>query len=171
MTSRTTHMAWLGTGAICALASAVLHLLLVPSHLTEMPYIGVLFLIGGVALLAVAAGLLGRQRPLGAWLIGAVISIGMIVGFLLSRTVGLPGYRETGWEPPYGILCLLSEVVFVLAFLAWLKAGGAGGASGGGTGNLRDRQSRERTGAYCVQKPPRREAHGDLQASDPRQAS
>ncbi|MFE7105519.1 hypothetical protein ACFU98_11185 [Streptomyces sp. NPDC057575] len=166
MTSRTTHVALLGTGAICALASAVLHLLLVPSHLTEMPYIGVLFLIGGVVLLAVAAGLLGRQRPLGAWLIGTAVSIGMIVGFLLSRTVGLPGYHETGWEPPYGILCLVSEVVFVLAFLAWLKAGGAGG----GTENPRYRQSHESPGTYSVQKPLRREAHGDLQASDPRQA-
>ncbi|MET9658347.1 hypothetical protein [Streptomyces sp. NPDC006510] len=125
MTSRTTLMALRGTGAICALASAVLHLLLVPSHLTEMPYIGVLFLIGCVVLLAVAAGLALQQRPLGAWLIGAATSIGMIAGFLLSRTVGLPGYRETDWEPPYGILCLIAEVAFVLAFVAWLKESGA----------------------------------------------
>ncbi|MFJ7197637.1 MULTISPECIES: hypothetical protein [unclassified Streptomyces] len=130
-----------------------------------MPYIGVLFLIGGVVLLAVAAGLALRQRPLGAWLIGAVTSIGMIAGFLLSRTVGLPGYREAGWEPPYGILCLIAEAVFVLAFLAWLKADGADDV----TGISRYRQSDERPAAYPVQKPLRREAHGDLQESDPRQ--
>jgi hypothetical protein len=125
MTSRTTHPALRGTGAICALASAVLHLLLVPSHLAEMPYIGVLFLIGSVVLLAVATGLAVLRRPLGAWLLGAATNIGMIVGFLLSRTVGLPGYHETDWEPPYGVLSLITEVAFVLAFLAWLKKSGA----------------------------------------------
>ncbi|GGV77218.1 hypothetical protein GCM10015535_09980 [Streptomyces gelaticus] len=157
-------MALRGTGAVCALASAVLHLMLVPSHLTEMPYIGVLFLIGSVVLLAVAAGLLLHQRPFGAWLIGAVTSIGMIAGFLLSRTVGLPDYRETSWEPPYGVLCLIAEVVFVLAFLAWLRADG----TDEGTGISRERQSNKRPDTYSVQKPLRREAHGDLQASDPR---
>jgi hypothetical protein len=50
----------------------------------------------------------------------------MIVGFFLSRTVGLPGYREESWEPPYGILCLLVEGVFLLAFLAWLKKSNTG---------------------------------------------
>ncbi|MGW2176551.1 hypothetical protein ACWCXX_00375 [Streptomyces sp. NPDC001732] len=126
MTSRTStaHLALRGTGAVCALASAVLHLMLVPSHLAEKPYIGVLFLIGGVVLLAVAAGLVLRQRPFAAWLVGAATSIGMIAGFLLSRTVGLPGYRETDWEPPYGVLCLIAEAVFVLVFVTWLKENG-----------------------------------------------
>ncbi|MEV5877329.1 hypothetical protein AB0L75_24465 [Streptomyces sp. NPDC052101] len=54
-----------------------------------------------------------------AWLSGVLVSLGMIVGFLLSRTVGLPeGYRETSWELPYGPLSLIVEGVFVLAFLA-----------------------------------------------------
>ncbi|MFI6061018.1 hypothetical protein [Streptomyces sp. NPDC051286] len=125
MTSRTTHLALRGTAASCALANAVIHLSLVPSHLTEMPYIGILFLVGSVVMLGVAAGLVLQRQPLGVWLIGAATSVGMIIGFLLSRTVGLPDYREAGWEPPYGALSLVVEGIFVLTFLAWFKEGGA----------------------------------------------
>ncbi|MFG2561342.1 hypothetical protein [Streptomyces sp. NPDC048496] len=126
MTSRTIHFALRGTAAFCALANAVIHLSLVPSHLAEMPYIGILFLVGSVVMLCVASGLVLQRQPVGVWLIGAAASIGMIIGFLLSRTVGLPDYREAGWEPPYGVLSLVVEGIFVLTFLAWLKEGGAG---------------------------------------------
>jgi hypothetical protein len=126
MTSRTTHLALRGTAASCALANALIHLSLVPSHLTEKTYIGILFLVGSLVMLGVAAGLVLQRRPLGVWLIGATTSIGMIIGFLLSRTVGLPDYHEAGWEPPYGVLSLVVEGFFVLTFLAWLKEGGAG---------------------------------------------
>lgn len=91
-----------------------------------MPYIGILFLVGSVVMLAVAAALVLQRQPFGAWLIGAITSIGMIVGFLLSRTVGLPDYREAGWEPPYGVLSLVVEGIFVLTFLAWLRENDAG---------------------------------------------
>lgn len=54
----------------------------------------------------------------------------MIVGFVLSRTVGLPaGYDEAGWEPPYGPLSLIVEGLFVFAFLAWLGDRAAHGAT------------------------------------------
>ncbi|MFF7981955.1 hypothetical protein ACFZDK_22975 [Streptomyces sp. NPDC007901] len=110
-----------GLGVCCALGNVVLHGLLVPDHLEEKFYIGVLFAVGSVVMLVVAAALVALKRPMAAWLTGAVVSLGMIVGFLLSRTVGLPyGYYEPGWEPPYGPLSLIVEGLFVLAFLAWL---------------------------------------------------
>ncbi|GHE55329.1 hypothetical protein GCM10014715_05180 [Streptomyces spiralis] len=107
-----------GTAACCAVGNAVLHTLMVPDHLEEKFYIGVLFVVGSAIMLAVAAGLVFMKRPAAAWLIGALVSLGMIVGFALSRTVGLPyGYHEDGWEAPYGPLSLLVEGLFVLAFL------------------------------------------------------
>ena len=110
-----------GVGACCAVGNAVLHALLVPDHLEEMFYIGLLFAVGSVVMLAVALGLAALRRPLAVWLAGTLVSLGMIAGFLLSRTVGLPnGYYEPGWEAPYGPLSLLVEGIFVLAFLAWL---------------------------------------------------
>ncbi|MEU9112231.1 hypothetical protein AB0D04_10640 [Streptomyces sp. NPDC048483] len=107
-----------GAAALCALLSAVVHLLLVPEHLQEVTYIGVLFLVGSIALLLAAAGL-ARRNPVPAWVLGTLINAGMILGFALSRTVGLPDYQEQGWDPPYGILSVVSEVAFIAAFAAW----------------------------------------------------
>ncbi|MFE7995457.1 hypothetical protein [Streptomyces shenzhenensis] len=110
-------------GACCAVGNAVLHGLLVPDHLEEKFYIGVLFALGSAVMLGVAAALVTLRRPTVAWLAGALVSFGMIVGFLLSRTVGLPaGYYEADWDPPYGLLSLIVEGVFILACLAWLGA-------------------------------------------------
>lgn len=108
-------------GACCAVGNTVLHSLLIPDHLEEKFYVGVLFAVGSAVMIVVAVALVIMKRPFVAWLTGALVSLGMIVGFLLSRTVGLPdGYYEPGWEPPYGPLSLLIEGLFVLAFLAWL---------------------------------------------------
>lgn len=118
--SHAAEVTWKGVAVSCALANAVLHTLLIPDHLEEMFYVGLLFAVGSALMLVVAAALVVRERPLAAWLSGVLISLGMIVGFVLSRTVGLPGgYYEPGWEAPYGPLCLLAEGLFVVAFLAW----------------------------------------------------
>ncbi|MGW0205785.1 hypothetical protein ACWDZ8_08130 [Streptomyces sp. NPDC003233] len=110
-----------GLGACCAIGNVVLHTVLIPDHLEEKFYVGVLFAVGAVVMLFVAAGLVALARPMIAWLTGALVSLGMIAGFLLSRTVGLPeGYHETSWDPPYGPLSLIVEGLFLLAFLAWL---------------------------------------------------
>ncbi|MGW5284663.1 hypothetical protein ACWERI_35370 [Streptomyces collinus] len=110
-----------GVGVCCAIGNVVLHGLLVPDHLEEKFYIGVLFALGSAVMLVVAVALVIMKRPMVAWLTGAAVSLGMIVCFLLSRTVGLPyGYYESGWEPPYGPLSLIVEGLFVIAFLAWL---------------------------------------------------
>ncbi|MEU5539680.1 hypothetical protein [Streptomyces sp. NPDC020362] len=124
-----THAAeviWTGVAVSCAVANAALHTLLVPDHLEEMFYIGLLFAAGSAVMLVVAVALVALRRPVAAWLTGVLVSLGMIVGFALSRTVGLPGgYYEDGWEAPYGPLSLLVEALFVVAFLAWFSYGTA----------------------------------------------
>ncbi|MGI5138246.1 MULTISPECIES: hypothetical protein [unclassified Streptomyces] len=132
-----------GLGVCCAVGNTVLHTLLVPDHLKEKFYIGVLFAVGSVVMLVVAVGLVTLKRSLAAWLVGALVSLGMITGFALSRTVGLPGgYYEPGWEPPYGALSLIVEGIFVLAFLAWL---GEGTAVGTAEPKIRNKAIRERS--------------------------
>ncbi|WP_189307609.1 hypothetical protein [Streptomyces albospinus] len=98
------------------------HLLIVPEHLKEVPYMGMLFVVGSIALLLAAAGL-ARRNPVPAWLLGTLVSGGMVLGFALSRTVGLPDYKEDGWDPPYGMLSIVTEVGFIVAFAAWCRAG------------------------------------------------
>ena len=118
-----------GLGATCAVGNVVLHGLLVPDHLEEKFYIGFLFALGSGVMLVVAVALVTVKRPKIAWLTGALVSLGMIIGFLLSRTVGLPdGYYESGWEPPYGPLSLIVEGLFILALLAWLRGKPTAGA-------------------------------------------
>jgi hypothetical protein len=97
-------------------ATGALHLVLAPEYLQEKAYIGVLFILGGLAALAVAARLWYRDdRP--AWALGALTAAGMAAGFILSRSVGLPGFHESDWELS-GVLSVLLEAGF-LGTLAW----------------------------------------------------
>jgi hypothetical protein len=104
-------------------ATGLLHLLLAPEYLDEKAYIGVLFIAGGLAALAIAARL-WNTHDRRAWGLGALIALGMAAGFILSRSVGLPGFHETDWELS-GIVSVLLELGFVGAF-AWHAQTSAG---------------------------------------------
>ena len=95
-------------GVAAALAATgVLHLALAPEYLSEQLYVGILFIGGGLASIALASVIWLRDeaRALAA---GAVLAAAMAVGFVLSRTVGLPGLHESEWEAS-GLLSLLLE--------------------------------------------------------------
>jgi hypothetical protein len=104
----------------------VIHLVLTPMHLTEEPYVGVLFVVGN-ALLLVAMALLfsGHHQPAG-WLLGVAVCLGELVGFVLSRTVGLPMHYHGTWaaepEDYLGLASLLCEIVFLTVAVARLRA-------------------------------------------------
>jgi len=89
----------------------LIHLILAPEYFSEQAYIGVLFVLGAIALGAFALRL-WRGDDVPAWLLGALTMAGMGVGFVLSRTVGLPGFHEGEWELS-GLICLLLEAGFV----------------------------------------------------------
>ena len=90
----------------------VIHLVLAPEYFQEQAYVGVLFVLGGIALAAVAVRLWMRDEA-PAWLVGALLMAGMGIGFVLSRTIGLPGFKESEWELS-GVICLLLEAGFVM---------------------------------------------------------
>jgi hypothetical protein len=67
--------------------------------------IGALILCGGPEWLTVVAGLL---------------ALGALVAFALSRTVGIAGFVEIGWDPaPHALSSVVAEVVTVLACGGW----------------------------------------------------
>ena len=108
----------LTTRRVAAVALAlvgVIHLVLSPEYLSDETYIGVLFVAGGAASLAVAARLWFGSDGF-AWALGAIVAAGMFVGFVLSRTTGLPGFKESEWELS-GIVSLILEAVFIGAAL------------------------------------------------------
>jgi hypothetical protein len=102
---------------IAALVIAVvgaIHLALAPEQLDSKTYVGILFILAGIGSAFVAARLwtVGGQF---AWILGAAICVGTFAGFVLSRTVGLPGFKETDWEV-WGIASLAVEGLFLVLF-------------------------------------------------------
>ena len=58
-----------------------------------------------------------RGRSWG-WSLGALVSLGAFLGYVISRTIGLPGLAvEEEWLEPLGLLSLLVEALFVGLFL------------------------------------------------------
>jgi hypothetical protein len=104
-------------GAIVGL----IHLILAPEYFSEKAYIGVLFVLGAIVLCAFALRL-WRGDDVPSWLLGALTMAGMGIGFVLSRTVGLPGFHESEWELS-GVICLLLEAGFVVAAARALAPG------------------------------------------------
>ena len=102
-------------------AVGVIHLVLSPEYLSEEAYIGLLFIAGGLLLCALAVAL-WRADNVPSWFLGALTMAGMGIGFVLSRTTGLPGFHESEWELS-GIVALVLEAGFVAAALPALRPG------------------------------------------------
>ena len=115
---KTSNVPRIGAGALAA--TGLLHLILTPEYLEEQAYIGVLFIAGGIAALILAA-VIWRQDDPRAWGAAAMIAAGMGIGFILSRTTGLPGFHEGEWELS-GIVSLLLEGTVIAAAIGALRA-------------------------------------------------
>jgi hypothetical protein len=114
----TSTVARVGLAALAA--TGVLHLILAPEYLEEEAYIGVLFIAGGIAALGLAVSLWRRPEPR-SWAIAALLAAGMAVGFVLSRTIGLPGFHESEWELS-GLISLALEGLVIAAALDAIRA-------------------------------------------------
>jgi hypothetical protein len=101
--------------AVVGLAGvAVIHLLDSIGKFHETPYMGWLYI--GLMLGCIATGaalIAGHFRE--AWLATAVLPLGAIVGFVLTRTTGLPqAHGDVGnWTEPLGLAALFTEGVLV----------------------------------------------------------
>jgi hypothetical protein len=93
--------------------AALIHLVLIPEYFEEKAYIGVLFAVSVPPSLWLAA-VLWRHHDARAWIGGAVLALGMAGAFVVSRTVGLPGFDESGEWEPLGLASLVVEVTFAL---------------------------------------------------------
>jgi len=107
---------WPAIGLIGAVA--LIHLIDAPEYYGEVPYIGILFVVSAVAAIVAAVGIVRNQRW--GWQLGAAVSAGTAVGYVLSRTVGIPMFRENDlahFLEPIGIASLVVEVAFLV--VAW----------------------------------------------------
>jgi hypothetical protein len=119
-----------GAGISLIVIVGLIHLINSPEDLEEGSYTGLLYLANFVGALTAAIGIY-RGRSWG-WSLGALVSVGAFAGYVVSRTVGLPGLPvETEWLEPLGVLSLIVEVLFVGLYLTvFIRPPGDSGADG-----------------------------------------
>lgn len=111
-----------GIGLI--LATGLLHLVEAPEYYEEVKYIGILFVASMIGAAAAAYGI--RRDDRRGWLLGLAVAGGPFVAYVLSRTVGLPAFREASWSEalePMGVLSLIVEGAFVALALPLVNRG------------------------------------------------
>jgi hypothetical protein len=97
------------------LGIALIHLLDAVSQVHEHVYIFVLYLVLMAASVFVAAILL-RTDSLSAWSLLTLAAGLTLLGFVLSRTTGLPSFSDDigNWTEPLGLASIFTEGVAVL---------------------------------------------------------
>ena len=116
---------WAGATLIFLVGGA--HVLISGEHFLAAPYLGVLFLANFFGSVVVAFALYWSPNRW-PWLLGDLISGGTFVGFVVSRTIGLPGAPEFvgQWFNIAGLLTLMVEGAFLsLSLLAITPQGRA----------------------------------------------
>lgn len=108
----TIHSPWRWTAAVLLLVNAGVHVPLVPEHLREAPYIGVLFILLCVTCI-VLAGLIAVADTAWIWATSGAVSLLALGAFVASRTVGLPQIRDDvgNWTEPLGFPTVVAEVL------------------------------------------------------------
>ena len=127
-------------GIVCSAFAALAHFVAAPSHYTWWPAAGVFFALLGVAQSACAVVLLRGSRV--SWFVLAAIwgTVGVVLLYVASRTVGLPMAPPVAahgghWVPgrsfvpdgakyvgPLDIFTLVAEVLVVVTLLSMLPA-------------------------------------------------
>jgi hypothetical protein len=108
--------------AIAALGGiATVHVLQLPDAFGEVGYLGALFVVLAALCLALAA-LMTRTSDNWVWLVAGALPVLVIVGFLLSRTSGLPGFTsDVGeWDRPLALAALVFESLLICVSAAVL---------------------------------------------------
>lgn len=103
-------------------AVGLIHLIGAPQHYKAAPYVGVGFVINFIGALVAAVGL--YRDVLWGWLLGVIVAGGALVIYVVSRSVGLPGFEHAvgRWSGPLGVLSVVVEALFIAIFLLWLSA-------------------------------------------------
>lgn len=104
--------------ALAVLVSAVVHLYLWNDGMREVDVIGPGFLLNGVGGIAVAVAVLARRHWL-PLLAAAGFGAATLGAYVLARTVGLAGVRETITTPEAVVSAVVEVLAIVFAFVAW----------------------------------------------------
>jgi len=110
-----------GAAIALILVTGAIHFIDAPGSFGDATYKGLLFVANGIAAIVAAVGIYRGERIWG-WGLGLVVAAGALIGYVISRTVGLPGIAPDVWLEPLGILSLLVEAAFVVLFVQSRRA-------------------------------------------------
>ncbi|OMC09297.1 hypothetical protein [Mycobacterium sp. SP-6446] len=106
--------------ALSLAVSATSHAYLYIHGYQHIPMIGTAFLVQASALFALALLISIGGPPWLQW-VAAAVAGGSLVAFALSRTVGLFGFSERGWDPaPHAVISVAAELLTVLLWAGTL---------------------------------------------------
>src|SRR3954454_7980301 len=93
---------------------ALIHVLQLPAAFAAVDYLGVLFVIAIVIALGLAA-LLTRMSDEVVWAATGLLPALLLIGFVLSRTSGLPGFTDDigDWSERLGLASFVVEGLLV----------------------------------------------------------
>jgi hypothetical protein len=119
-----------GAGISLIVIVGLIHLINSPGDLEEGSYTGLLYLANFVGARAAAVGIYRGEKW--GWALGLLVAAGAFAGYVVSRTVGLPGLPvEEEWLEPLGVLSLLVEALFVGLYLTvFVRPTGGSGVHG-----------------------------------------
>ena len=101
------------------IVTGLVHLIDASDAFTEASYKGLLFVANGVGAAVAAYGIWKHTRW--GWAVGLLIALGSLLGYVASRTVGMPQIpaEPDAWLEPMGLVSMTAEVVF-LAIGIWI---------------------------------------------------
>jgi len=102
-------------GIVLITIIGVIHLILMRGEYDEAHYMGMLFIVNFVGAIVAAVGI--YRGSLWGWILGLLVAGGSLVGYILSRTVGMPGMEIESWLDPYGMVSILLEVIFIVLLI------------------------------------------------------
>jgi hypothetical protein len=104
------------------LVAALAHIPVVPDHLREAPYMGVLFILFSIAAFAVATVL--AARPSRVWyLVAVVLSVAAVAAYVATRMIAFPELADDvgAWTEPLGLVSISAESLAALLGVAALR--------------------------------------------------
>ena len=109
------HATLRGVGFVGLLAIALIHLLDVIGKLSETPYLGIMYIGLMIASVMVAFALLHTGQPI-TWIAAGALAGLTLIGFILSRTIGLPSATDDigNWKEGLGLASMFVETGVIL---------------------------------------------------------
>ncbi len=106
-------------GVILLIVIGLIHLIIVKAGFHLQAYLGILFVIDVIAAFGGAVWIGLFDARLG-WSLGLLASLGPLLGYIVTRTMALPGLHMLPWNTPNGLLSLVLEAIIVILALSAL---------------------------------------------------